>query len=178
MNLPKVEKAISEILDEMHVHDKELQLETPKRVAKMYKELTNGQEIDEKTILKKTFPIKSNDIVLVKDIFFSSLCEHHLMPFFGEINIAYIPNGKIVGLSKLGRLVDILAHRLQLQERLTKQIGETIFEQLQPYGVIVTCKAQHTCMICRGVKKYGSLTTTFYKKGEISEQQVNMLLGM
>lgn len=127
MNSSKIEKAISEILEELQVKDTELILETPKRVAKMYQELTSGKDVDPGTVLNKTFPFEGNDIVLVKDIFFSSLCEHHLLPFFGEVSIAYIPNGKVIGLSKLGRVVDILSHRLQLQERLTTQIGEIIF---------------------------------------------------
>lgn len=178
MNLSKIEKAVREILDEMDVDSSEVQTETPKRVAKMYQELLSGRNMDACTVLRKTFPIATNDMVLVRDIHFASLCEHHLLPFFGKISIAYVPNGKVVGLSKLGRIVDIFSHRLQLQERLTAQISEVIFSELKPQGVMVISKASHTCMICRGVEKYGSETISITKKGEISEQQVKMMLGL
>jgi len=176
MNLTKIEKAVSEILQEIKVDDEEVIAETPKRVARMYNELLSGQNIDVKTVLKKTFPIETNDIVLVRDIYFSSLCEHHLLPFFGKVSIAYVPDGKVVGLSKLGRVVDIVSHRLQLQERLTLQIGEAIYSELQPQGVIIISKALHTCMVCRGVEKHGSETISFFKRGKISEEQVKMML--
>ena len=176
MNPSKIEKAVSDILQELQIKDDVLLKETPRRIAKMYQELTSGQAIDASTVLNKTFPLETNNIVTVKDIFFSSLCEHHLMPFFGESSIAYVPNGKVVGISKLGRVVDILSHRLQLQERLTAQVGETIFSKLQPHGILVISKAKHTCMICRGVKKSDSTTVSFFKKGNISEQQVKMML--
>ena len=101
-----------------------------------------------------------------------------MLPFFGHVDIAYIPNGQVVGLSKLGRLVDIISGRLQLQERMTTQIGEALLKNLSPQGIIVTCKAQHTCMVCRGVKKNDSTTITFFKRGEISESQVKMMLDI
>lgn len=178
MNLSKIEKAISEILLEMNVGNSEVLSETPRRVAKMYKELLRGQSQDPSAVLKKTFPVETNDIVLVKDIYFSSLCEHHLLPFFGKVSIAYIPNGRVVGLSKLGRVVDIFSHRLQIQERLTTQICGAIFSQLKPQGVMVIIKALHTCMVCRGVEKHGSETISLCKMGDISEQQVKMMLGI
>lgn len=178
MNLTKIEKAVREILQEMDVEDVEVQTETPRRVARMYQEFLSGKDMDVKAVLSKTFPIEVNDMVLLRDIPFSSLCKHHLLPFFGKVSIAYVPNGKIVGLSKLGRVVDIFSHRLQLQEVLTAQIGDAIFSELKPQGVMVISKALHTCMTCRGVKKQGSETLSFYKKGKISERQVKMMINM
>ena len=143
--------------------------ETPQRVAKMYEELTAGYHDDEKKHLSKTFDAKSSDIVIEKDIEFSSMCEHHLMPFFGKIAIAYVPDGRVVGLSKLARTLEVFAKRLQLQERLTAQIAEEIMRYLKPKGVFVVCEAEHTCMTCRGIKKAGSATVTVYSAGEFPE---------
>lgn len=134
---------------------------TPERVAKMYEFLTKGYREDIKQVLNGAiFAEKYNEMVIVKDIDFFSLCEHHLIPFYGKCHIAYIPNGKIVGLSKLPRIVEVFARRLQVQERLTQQIADTIFQYLQPLGVGVVVEARHLCMMMRGVEKHNSIATT------------------
>lgn len=144
-------------------------LETPKRVANMYEELTSGYSMDAKEPLSKVFKVEHSDLVLVKDINFYSLCEHHLLPFMGKVHIAYIPNDKIVGISKLARTVEIFARRLQLQEQLTGQIADSIYENLLPKGVFVVVSAEHTCMTMRGIKKIGSKTVSYSSKGVFVE---------
>ena len=140
-------------------------LETPKRVANMYEELFSGLNDDPKQHLK-LFDEKSNDeMVIVKDIPFSSMCEHHLLPFVGKAHIAYIPNGKVVGISKLARTVEVYARRLQIQEQMTNQIADAIEDCLGAKGVFVMVEAEHMCMSARGIKKPGSKTTTFAAKG-------------
>ncbi len=134
---------------------------TPVRVAKMYEFLTKGykQEIGE-VMNGAIFEEKYSEMVIVKDIDFFSMCEHHLIPFFGKCHIAYIPNGSIVGLSKMPRIVEVFARRLQVQERLTQQIADTLYQYLKPLGVAVVMEAQHLCMIMRGVEKLNSIATT------------------
>ena len=117
-------------------------------------------------------------MVLEKDIAFSSTCEHHLMPFFGRIAIAYIPDGKVVGLSKLARCVEAYSKRLQLQEQLTRQIAQAVMRCLAPKGVLVWCEAEHTCMTCRGVKKYGSKTVTYKVMGDFPEDKISEALAL
>lgn len=143
--------------------------DTPNRVARMYEELTSGYSLDAKEPLSKVFEVDHSDLVLVKDINFHSLCEHHMLPFMGKIHIAYIPNGKVVGLSKLARTVEVFARRLQLQERLTNQIADSIYENLQAKGVFVIVGAEHTCMSMRGIKKIGAKTTSYSSKGIFKE---------
>lgn len=141
--------------------DREGLLKTPERVEKSLKFLTQGYKMDpEKVLNNAIFEEEYDDMVIVKDIEVFSMCEHHLLPFFGRCHIAYIPNGKIVGLSKLPRLVDVFARRLQVQERLTNQIAHTIEKLLNPRGVGVIIEAQHMCMIMRGVEKQNSVATT------------------
>jgi GTP cyclohydrolase I len=136
-------------------------LKTPERVAKAYTFITQGYEQDARKILRSAmFDEDYSEMVLVKDIELYSLCEHHMLPFFGKAHIAYIPNGKIVGLSKLPRIVDVFARRLQVQERLTIEIRDAIQETLEPAGVAVVIEAQHLCMQMRGVSKQNSVTTT------------------
>jgi GTP cyclohydrolase I len=136
-------------------------LKTPERVAKALQFLTHGYDLDPAEILKSAmFTEDYNQMVLVKDIEVYSMCEHHMLPFFGKAHIAYIPNGKIVGLSKLPRVVDAFARRLQVQERLTNEIRDCIEETLQPHGVAVIMEARHMCMQMRGVQKQNSVTTT------------------
>lgn len=136
-------------------------LKTPERVAKAYQFLTQGYQQDAQKILRSAmFNEQYSEMVLVKDIEVYSLCEHHMLPFFGKAHVAYIPNGRIVGLSKIPRVVDVFARRLQVQERLTEQIRDSIHDTLQPLGVAVVIEAQHLCMQMRGVSKQNSVTTT------------------
>jgi GTP cyclohydrolase I len=136
-------------------------IDTPKRVEKSMRFLTSGYHADVDAMLNNAlFTVDYNEMVIVKDIDFYSLCEHHLLPFFGKCHVAYIPNGKVVGLSKIPRLVDIFAHRLQVQERLTNQIAETLTAKIKPLGVAVVTEATHLCMSMRGVEKQNSLAVT------------------
>jgi GTP cyclohydrolase I len=139
--------------------------ETPKRVAKMYEELLKGYKIDPKSVFKCFSSDHYSGLIVVSDIDFYSLCEHHLLPFYGKIHIGYVPDGKILGLSKFARLVEIFARRLQLQERLTKQIAETLQENLNSEGIVVYCEARHLCMSMRGIKKGASRMQTLVKTG-------------
>lgn len=151
--------------------------DTPARVARMYEELTAGYAEDGKEQLARTFEESGSGLVIERDIAFSSTCEHHLMPFFGKAHIAYIPNGKVVGLSKLARVVDIYARRLQLQERLCSQIADAIFNELAPKGVAVAIEAEHTCMTARGVKKAGSKTVSYAVRGDFPEEYIDRLFN-
>ena len=136
-------------------------LKTPMRVAKAMQILTRGYTQDaHKVLLDALFEEKYNQMVIVKDIDFFSLCEHHMLPFYGKVHVAYIPNGYITGLSKIARVVDIFSHRLQVQERMTLQIKDCIQEPLKPLGVMVVVEAKHMCMQMRGVEKQNSITTT------------------
>ena len=136
-------------------------LKTPMRVAKEMKTLKSGYEQDPVTILNSAkFNEDYRQMVIVRDINFYSLCEHHMLPFYGKVHVAYIPDGQVTGLSKIARVVDCFSHRLQIQERMTKQIRECIQEALSPLGVMVVVEAQHMCMQMRGVEKQGSITTT------------------
>jgi len=167
----RIEKAVKEILLAIGEDvNREGLLETPSRVARMYEEILDGYNQDEKVHLAKTFKEEGGDFVIEKDIDFSSTCEHHLMPFFGKVHIGYIPNDKVVGLSKLARVVDVYSKRLQLQERLGSQIADSIYENLSCKGVIVLIEGEHTCMTSRGVKKIGSKTITSATRGEISKE--------
>ena len=134
--------------------------ETPERIARMYEEIYGGMDEDAAEHLKKTFHVENNEIVMEKDITFYSTCEHHLLPFYGKAHIAYIPDGKVVGLSKLARTVEAFARRLQIQEQLTGQIADALMEHLKPKGVRVMIEAEHMCMTMRGIKKPGSQTVT------------------
>jgi GTP cyclohydrolase I len=166
VDLERIGRAVREILAAVGEDpDREGLLETPARVARMYEELFAGLRQDPATPLKKTFTEKYDEMVLVKNIRFESMCEHHLLPFFGTAHIGYIPNGKIVGLSKLARLVEIFAKRPQVQERLTEQIAEMLMTELKPKGVGVILEANHTCMAIRGIRKANSLCSTSAMRG-------------
>jgi GTP cyclohydrolase IA len=142
-------------------------LKTPERVAKAYQYLLHGYGMDHRAILESAlFEEHYSEMILVKDIEVYSLCEHHMLPFFGKAHVAYIPNGKIVGLSKIPRVVDVFARRLQVQERMTIQIRDAIEEVLKPLGVAVVIEAQHLCMMMRGAEKQNSITTTSAMSGE------------
>lgn len=172
MDKQKAERAIREFLEALDEDpEREGLRETPDRVARMYEELLSGYEDDAKKHLSKTFSVQSGEAVAVKDISFSSLCEHHLMPFFGIVSIAYLPGERVVGLSKLARAVEVYARRLQVQERMTRQIADAVFESLGAKGVLVFCRAEHTCMTCRGVRKPGSMTETYAYRGEMTEEE-------
>lgn len=149
--------------------DREGLRETPERIARMYEQIFAGMEEDADKHLYKTFPVASNEIVLVKDITFYSICEHHLMPFYGKAHIAYLPDGKVVGLSKLARTVEVYARRPQIQEQMTIQIVEAVMEHLKPQGVMVMLEAEHLCMTMRGVEKPGSRTMTMAARGCFQE---------
>ncbi|RHT36883.1 GTP cyclohydrolase I FolE [Firmicutes bacterium AM31-12AC] len=140
-------------------------VETPDRIARMYEEIYGGMEEDASEHLKKRFHVDNDAMVLEKDITFYSTCEHHLLPFYGKAHIAYIPNGEVVGLSKLARTVEVFARRLQLQEQLTGQIADALEKELNPKGVMVMIEAEHMCMTMRGIKKPGSQTVTIVKRG-------------
>jgi GTP cyclohydrolase I len=146
-------------------------LKTPERIAKAMQYLTQGYHMDAKAILESAkFHEDVSEMIIVKDIELYSMCEHHMLPFFGKAHIAYIPNGVITGLSKIARVVDVYSRRLQVQERLTTQILEAIRDALQPLGVAVVIEAQHLCMMMRGVQKQNSLTTTSAFYGQFENQ--------
>ena len=158
----KITPLISQILDLLGEDiNREGLLKTPERVAKAMQFMTYGYKIDPSDVLRSAiFEEEYRQMVIVKDIDFYSMCEHHMLPFFGKAHVAYIPNNKITGLSKIARVVEILSRRLQIQERLTTQIKDCIQEALQPLGVMVVIEAQNTCMQMRGVQKMHSITTT------------------
>ncbi|MBX6352798.1 MAG: GTP cyclohydrolase I FolE [Thermoflavifilum sp.] len=140
--------------------------DTPLRVAKMYEELLAGMTVDPDSVLSTTFEEKTDGPVVVADIIFYSLCEHHMLPFFGTAHVAYLPADRIVGLSKIARLVEVVSRRLQVQERMTEQIADSIDRVLKPHGVMVLVEAEHLCMCARGVKKPGSRTVTTAVRGQ------------
>lgn len=154
-------------------------LETPDRIARMCEEVFGGLNKDATEILSKRFNVENSEIVMEKDIPFYSTCEHHLLPFFGKVHIAYIPSGEVVGISKLARTVEVYARRPQIQERLTGQIADAIFENLNAKGVMVLIEAEHMCMTMRGVKKPGSKTVTVATRGAFTDEaKQNMFYNM
>jgi GTP cyclohydrolase I len=166
VDLKRVAAAVREILLAVGEDpDREGLRETPDRVARMYEEMFGGLRKDAAVVLRKTFAEKYDEMVLVKDIGFESMCEHHLLPFFGKAHIAYLPNGRIVGLSKLARLVEILAHRPQVQERMTEHLADLVMQELDARGVGVVLEASHTCMSIRGVRKAHSVCMTSAMRG-------------
>jgi GTP cyclohydrolase I len=151
--------------------DREGMRETPDRVARMYAELFSGLGQDPKELLRKTFTQKYDEMVMVRDIGFESMCEHHLLPFFGKAHVAYLPHGKIVGLSKLARVVEVLARRPQVQERMTEELADLLMEELQARGVAVILEASHTCMTVRGIRKATSICTTSAMRGAFATKE-------
>jgi len=164
---PRIAAAVREILLAIGENpDREGLKKTPTRVAKMYAEMFRGMREDPGEHLKTFFSEKYDEMVVLRDVSFHSICEHHLLPFEGKAHIAYLPDGKVVGLSKLARVVDSFAHRPQVQERLTTQIADILMEELRAKGVAVVMEAVHTCMTCRGVQKPGSVMVTSAVRGD------------
>ncbi len=158
----KMEQLVEQMLEQMGEDPRrEGLLETPRRVASAFQFLTQGYSQDVREVLNgAVFKEKYNEMVIVKEIDFFSMCEHHMLPFYGRAHVAYIPSGKILGLSKIPRIVEVFSRRLQVQERMTQQIADTLFEALNPDGVGVVIEARHMCMMMRGVEKQNSLATT------------------
>ena len=167
----KIEKAVRDILKAIGEDPQREGLrDTPARVARMYAEIFSHGDQDPREALRATFKEDHHEVVLVKDIPFYSMCEHHLMPFFGKAHVAFIPKGKIVGISKLARVVEAYARRPQVQERLTSQVADVINEMLRPNGVAVIIEAIHSCMTMRGVKKPGSSVITSAMRGDFRKR--------
>lgn len=162
IDTPEVQAAVSRILRAVGEDpDREGLQRTPERVARMYAELLSGYHTDPNAIVHDAiFEVKYDEMVIVRDIEFYSLCEHHLLPFMGRVHVAYIPDGKVLGLSKIPRIVDLFARRLQVQERMTRQIADLIRDLLHPQGVAVVIEALHLCMMMRGVQKHNARMTT------------------
>jgi GTP cyclohydrolase I len=162
----RIKRAVREILSAVGEDpDREGLRETPGRVARMYAEIFSGMKEDPARHLRKTFTQKYDEMVLVRDITLESMCEHHLLPFIGKAHVAYLPNGKIVGLSKLARVVEVVARRPQVQERITETVADLIEQELSPKGVAVIVEAEHFCMCMRGVRKARSITVTSAMRG-------------
>lgn len=172
MDQEKIKQAVSLLLEAIG-EDKEREglKDTPDRIARMYEEIFEGYDKDPKEILSKVFTADNSEMVIEKDITFYSMCEHHMMPFYGKAHIAYIPGEKVVGISKLARTVEVFARRLQIQERMTGQIADAIMESLGAKGAMVVLEAEHMCMTMRGVKKPGSKTVTVASRGAFSDSE-------
>jgi len=170
VNKAKIEEAVTMLLEAIGEDvNREGLVETPARIARMYEEVFSGLNESSQELMAKRFHVENNDMVLEKDIVFYSMCEHHLLPFFGKVHVAYIPNGEVVGLSKLARTVEVYAKRPQLQERMTNQIADAIMNELGAKGAMVMIEAEHMCMTMRGIKKPGSKTVTCVKRGKFEK---------
>ncbi|OCS89471.1 GTP cyclohydrolase I FolE [Caryophanon latum] len=185
VDLNKIEQAVKMILEAVGEDvNREGLLDTPKRVSKMYAEMFSGLQMDPREYFSTVFHEDHEEFVLVKDIGFHSMCEHHLVPFYGKAHVAYIPqDGKVAGLSKLGRCVETVARRPQLQERITSTVADTIMEMLQPKGVYVVVEAEHMCMTMRGLKKPGAKTITsvargVYETDDVKRQEIISFIQM
>ncbi|SFI18991.1 GTP cyclohydrolase I FolE [Planctomicrobium piriforme] len=180
---PRIERAVREILAAIGEDpDRNGLLETPARVARMYAELFSGLHLDPARHLKKTFEETYDELVLIRDITFNSMCEHHLLPFIGTAHVGYIPKGSVVGISKLARIVEEISHRPQVQERMTEQIADLLVQELDPKGAIVVIEAEHSCMTIRGVRKPGAMTITsavrgLFRKNESSRAEAMSLIN-
>lgn len=174
VDIEKIQQATKMILEAIGEDvNREGLLDTPKRVAKMYEEMFSGIGTDPKEVFETVFQENHNELVLVKDIPFYSMCEHHLVPFYGKAHVAYLPSeGRVAGLSKLGRCVESAAKRPQLQERLTTMVADSVMEMLMPQGVYVIVEAEHLCMTMRGIKKPGSKTITTVARGIFEEDEI------
>lgn len=182
MNQEKIEQAVLNLLEAIGEDtNREGLIETPKRVAKAYVEILGANELDV-TKLFKTFEYEGDGVVIQNDIEFYSMCEHHMLPFFGKVHIAYLPNEKVIGLSKLGRIIDHYSKNLQLQERLNEQIANSLIEHLECKGCIVMIEAHHMCMSMRGIKKGNAITKSMvakgiYKQDKDARQEILYLLN-
>ncbi len=166
----KIEKAVLMLLEAIGEDpEREGLKETPNRISRMYEEIFQGMNTTGEEVLKKTFNIDNNNMVIEKDIEFYSMCEHHMLPFLGKIHIAYIPNGRVAGLSKLARLCEVHSRRLQLQEKLTNDIASDLYKEMNAKGVMVIVEATHLCMSMRGVKKFNASTKTLAVLGELKD---------
>ncbi|MEK7813057.1 MAG: GTP cyclohydrolase I FolE [Candidatus Desantisbacteria bacterium] len=167
MDIVKIETAVKMLLEGIGEDpSRPGLLETPKRVAKMYEDILSGMNVDATQEILPFLPDEYDEMVIAKDITFHSICEHHLVPFFGKAHIAYVPNkGRMIGLSKLSKIVDIFSKRMQVQERLVSEIADLLMETLKPQGVLVVMEAEHLCMTMRGVKKPGSMIITSAVRG-------------
>ena len=172
MDKAKIQEGVKLILEGIgeDIHREGL-VETPDRIARMYEELAAGYTEDAGVHLKKRFHVDNNDMVMEKDIPFYSFCEHHMLPFYGTASVAYIPDGEVVGLSKIARTLEVFAKRFQLQERLTAQIADVFMEELKPHGVMVLIEAEHMCMTMRGIKKPGTKTVTVVTRGVFNDDE-------
>lgn len=170
MDREKIERGVRLILEGIGENpDREGLIGTPDRIARMYEEIFAGLVQTAAEPLSKTFQTEDNEMVLERDITFYSTCEHHFMPFYGKAHLAYVPDGRVAGLSKLARTVEVYAKRPQLQEQMTAQIADAMMEYLKPKGAMVMLEAEHTCMTMRGVKKPGSRTVTFVTRGVFAQ---------
>jgi len=178
----RIERAVREILAAIGEDpDRDGLLETPARVARMYAELFSGLHQKPARHLQKTFEESYDELVLIRDISFNSMCEHHLLPFIGTAHVGYIPKGSVVGISKLARIVEEISHRPQVQERMTAQVADLLVSELDPKGVIVVIEAEHSCMTIRGIRKPGALTVTsavrgLFKKNDSSRAEAMSLI--
>jgi GTP cyclohydrolase I len=179
---PRIERAVREILSAIGEDpDRDGLLETPARVARMYAELFGGLHLEPARHLQKTFQETYDELVLIRDITFNSMCEHHLLPFIGVAHVGYIPRGSVVGISKLARIVEEISRRPQVQERMTQQIADLLVSELDPKGAIVVVEAEHSCMTIRGIRKPGAMTITsavrgLFKKNESSRAEAMSLI--
>lgn len=172
MDLPRIERAVRDILTAIGENPERPSLaHTPARVARMYAELFSGLHTDPGRHLRSVFEEKYDEMVLVRDISFHSMCEHHLLPFLGVAHVGYIPKGRVAGISKLARVVEEISRRPQVQERMTHQIADLLNEKLEAKGVVVVIEAEHTCMTIRGIRKPGSLTVTSAVRGLFKTNQ-------
>lgn len=182
-DLPRIERAVREILAAVGEDpNRDGLLETPARVARMYAEMFSGLHTDPRRHLNRVFEETFDELVLVKDISFHSMCEHHMLPFLGKAHLGYLPKGKIVGLSKLARVVEEVSRRPQVQERMTHTIADMMVEELDAKGVVVVLEAEHSCMSIRGIRKPGALTITsavrgLFKTNESSRAEVMALIN-
>jgi GTP cyclohydrolase I len=173
VDLPRLKAAVTEMLVALGEDpSRNGLLDTPRRIAEMYAEVFSGMWVDPREYLKTEFEVAHNEMVILRDIPFNSMCEHHFLPFHGHVHVGYLPRGKIVGISKLARVVEGFARRPQVQEQLTTQVAETLMEVLKPLGVAVVVEATHLCMSMRGVQKPGSIMVTSAMRGEFENSNI------